>query len=69
MTQKLKERIKEKYGSEAAFARALGNHRGTVSFHLNKGYQFSGKTIKKWSELLDIAPEEIGDYFFEKEKP
>ena len=69
--QKLKEKIKIWYGSEAAFARALGVHRATVSYHLRKKKPFSGQKVKKWAEALAISPDEIGEYFFEggKEKP
>lgn len=69
--EKLKARIKTWYGSEATFARALGVHRATVSYHLRKKKPFSGQTVKKWAEALTISPDEIGEYFFEdgKEKP
>ena len=66
--KKLKEKIKTWYGSEAAFARALGVHRATVSYHFGKKRPFSGQTIKKWAEALAIGPDEIGEYFFEVRK-
>lgn len=62
--RKLKGRIIEKYNSQAAFAAALGTTEQTISRKMNAVTSFSTDDIKKWSILLDIKSNEIGDYFF-----
>lgn len=62
--RKLKGRIIEKYNSQAAFAAALGTTEQTISRKMNAVTSFSTDDIKKWSELLEIKSNEIGDYFF-----
>lgn len=61
---KLRGRIIEKYGTQGEFAKALGTTETTVSRKMNMSTSFSTDDIKKWSDLLSIAKEEIGDYFF-----
>ena len=63
-TSKLRGRIVEKFGSQAAFARELGVTRGTINNQLNSPNGLSQCTITKWSELLEIPANEIGEYFF-----
>lgn len=63
--RKLKGRIVEKYGSQGAFAAALGTTDQTISRKMNAVTSFSTEDIKKWSELLNIKADEIGSYFFE----
>lgn len=62
---KLIGRIIERYGSRKAFAEALGISDGTLSGKLNNKVKFSTLEIKQACSLLKIAPEEIGQYFFE----
>lgn len=62
--RKLKGRIIEKYSSQAAFAAVLGTTEQTISRKMNAVTSFSTDDIKKWSELLDIKSNEIGEYFF-----
>lgn len=62
---KLIGRIIERYGSRKAFAEALGISDGTLSGKLNNKVKFSTLEIKQACSLLEIAPEEIGQYFFE----
>lgn len=63
--RKLRGRIREKFGSERKFAEALGISNVAVSNKFNKkDGGLSQETISKWSELLEITPEEIGIYFF-----
>ncbi len=63
--RKLRGRIREKFGSEKKFAEALGISKVAVSNKFNKkDGGLSQETISKWSELLEITPEEIGIYFF-----
>ena len=60
-TSKLRGRIYEKFGSQTKFAEALGVRVTTVNSQLQRPSNFSQETISKW---VDIAPTEIGDYFF-----
>ena len=61
---KLRGRIIEKYGSQVAFANALGTSNVTVSRKMNGRVGFSQKDMKKWGEMLQISETEFGDYFF-----
>lgn len=61
---KLRGRIIEKYGTQGKFAEALGVTETTISRKMNMATGFSKEDIVKWSKLLEISKEEIGDYFF-----
>lgn len=61
---KLRGRIYEKFGSQDAFAKALGVAPNTISMKLRCLTGFSQEDIKAMSELLDISREEYADYFF-----
>lgn len=62
---KLRGRIKEKFGSEKAFAYAMGMTPGRLSARLNGKKHFGGDEIVLACQLLDIPNEEIGAYFFQ----
>lgn len=62
--KKLRGRIIEIYGTQGKFAEALGTTDNTVSRKMNMATSFSTDDIVKWSELLNIPKDEIGDYFF-----
>lgn len=64
---KLKGRIIEKFGTLGLFAEALGISRIALYYKLKGRNDFSTKDIIKIVELLEIEPEEIGDYFFSAE--
>lgn len=61
---KLKGRIIEKYGSQEAFAGAIGRSVVSVSKKMNGKSSFTRADIISWSEKLEIPVSEIGDYFF-----
>jgi transcriptional regulator with XRE-family HTH domain len=61
---KLRGRIVEMYGTQEAFARKIGISRNSLSLKMTGKTSFSQADIIKWSELLDIKPNEIGQYFF-----
>ena len=61
---KLRGRIKEYFGSEKAFAKALGMSPGRLSARLNNIIHFDGEEIARAAQLLNISDEEIGAYFF-----
>lgn len=61
---KLRGKIKEHFGTESKFAKALGIGRVSLSKRLNNRLEFSQKEILKACELLEIRLSEIGTYFF-----
>ena len=61
---KLRGRIIEKFGSQGAFAEALGKKEQTVSAKLNNRIGLTKEDILEWSELLGIENAEYGAYFF-----
>lgn len=63
---KLRGRIIEKYGSISKFSIAWGKSKNTVSKKLNNGFRFSSDDIVEISDMLEIPPYEIGDYFFKQ---
>lgn len=61
---KLRGRITAKFGTNEAFAEALGVSPQTVSAKLNGRSAFSQDDIIEWCKLLDIEASEVGEYFF-----
>ena len=61
---KLKGRIREVYGTDAAFAQAMGISRAAMSMRLNNKSQWSVADVRLAIKLLDIPETEIGTYFF-----
>lgn len=61
---RLKGRIKEKFRTQAIFAKELGISSVSLSAKLNNAVSFSQNEINKSCELLDIPPIEISIYFF-----
>ena len=63
---KLIGRIVEKFGSRKAFAEACGFSENTISQKLSGKMSITTNDIVRWSEpeLLDIANDDIPQYFF-----
>lgn len=63
---KLNGRIVEKFGSQRAFAKALGKSEVIISRKLCGKAGITTRDIAIWSsdEFLDIPGDQIGDYFF-----
>ena len=61
---KLRGRIVERFGTQEEFARNLGISKNSLSLKMNGKTSFSQADVIKWSELLDIDTNEIGQYFF-----
>lgn len=61
---KLRGRIVEMYGSQDKFADKVRLSRNSVSKKMNCQVGFSQEDIVKWSLLLNIQPNEYGEYFF-----
>lgn len=72
-TDKLKNRIIEKFETQERFADAMCMPKSTLSRLLANGKDWKGTNLLKAVELLDIPTDEISSYFFEpavsKSKP
>lgn len=62
--RKLKGRIVEVYGTQGAFADAIGLSENSVSRKINGVVSFSREDILRWCDMLNIDREHIGEYFF-----
>lgn len=61
---KLRGRIVEKYGTQAAFAHAIGISTNAMSNKMTCKTGISQEDIEVWSSLLDIDHRSYWDYFF-----
>jgi hypothetical protein len=61
---KLRGRIREKFGTQAAFAEAMGKSTTTVSAKLRGAVDWTRQEIEDACNLLDIPATEVGSYFF-----
>ena len=61
---KIRGRIVEKYGTQAAFAKAIGKSEVTVINKMNGKASFTDKDIVDWSNALEIDKDNVGEYFF-----
>ena len=61
---KLRERIKAIFGTIGAFSKAMGKDRSTISNKLNGLAPWSQTEIESACKLLNLAIEEVGEYFF-----
>ena len=61
---KLKGRITELYGSQSAFAAAIGKKDSYVSIKLKGKVGFSQEDMILWGKALEIPETEFGKYFF-----
>ena len=57
-------RIKEKFGTQASFAKALGMGQSTLNLKLNNKAEWSQDEMTAALGLLDLGMEFIKDYFF-----
>lgn len=64
---KLKGKIIEKYGTQAAFAQGMGISERTLSLKLNNKIYFKQDEITKAASLLNFNADEICEYFFNHE--
>ena len=61
---KMRGKIREKFGTQNAFAEAMELSSATLSDKLNNKVQWNQKEIDKAVELLEISKEDIVAYFF-----
>ena len=64
---KLRGKIREVFGTQHAFATAMGVSSVTVSQRLNGKVQWKINEIARACELLGISLEEVSQYFFDIE--
>ena len=64
---KLKGKIKEKFGTQEAFAAAVGMSRTTLNAKLNNSSEFTQSEMFKALEVLSIKKNAIDEYFFSLE--
>ena len=61
---KLRGAIREKFGTQAAFAKALGIHSATLSAKLQGKTDWSRDEIRVAIELLNLSPDQAMSCFF-----
>lgn len=61
---KLREKIKAVYGTQKAFANAMGMNVATLNAKLNGKASWVATEIEKTCSLLGISTNEITEYFF-----
>ena len=61
---KLKGKIREVCGTNTVFAQKLGCSLNTLSLKLNNKYEFTQGDIIRSTKILNIAVDDIADYFF-----
>ena len=61
---KLRGKIREVYGVQADFARAMGKDPSTISAKLSKKTDWTREEIEQVCGLLGIPISEVGTYFF-----
>ena len=62
--KKLRGKIREVFGTQDNFARALGIGRVSLSQRLNNHLEFTQQEINQSCELLSIKKIELANYFF-----
>lgn len=65
--RKLRGKIREVFGTQEKFSKAIGIGTTSLSAKLNNYVQWNQLEIDRACELLDIKDEEITLYFFTKE--
>jgi DNA-binding transcriptional regulator YdaS (Cro superfamily) len=61
---KLRGAIREKFGTQEAFAKALGMHPTTLNAKLSGKTDWTRREIEAASRLLELSGETIHAYFF-----
>ena len=61
---KLRGKIKEVFGTQEAFATAIGISKAGLSLRLNNKVRWTADEIERTKEVLNFDASEIGDYFF-----
>ena len=64
---KLKGKIREVYGTDAAFAKAMDMGRASLSLKLNNKSEWAQDEMEKAMALLNIPRQSVRTYFFTHE--
>lgn len=64
---KLRGRIREIFGTQEAFGKAIGLSNTSISAKLNNKVEWTQQEINKATEVLKIADSEVYTYFFTEE--
>ena len=64
---KLERRISERYNNQDAFVKEMDMTKQEINLKLMSAVDFTKSEIERASELLDIKPERIPEYFFDIE--
>lgn len=62
--KKLRGRIKEVFGTQKAFAAALGVSQNCVTKKLMCKWEFSQSDVERWAKFLNIDRQEYGEFFY-----
>lgn len=62
--RKLKGRITELYGTQAAFSKAIRLSVNSVSKKLTGKTEFSQSDVEVWAHLLNIEKKDYGEFFY-----
>ena len=61
---RLRGKVKEVFGTEAAFAKAMGLSRTSISAKLNQSVDFTQSEMFRAVKLLGIESDDVAKYFF-----
>lgn len=61
---KLRGRIREVFGTDEAFSKAMGLNKATISKKLNNKTDWSREEIEKACNLLNVAVSDMHTFFF-----
>ena len=61
---RLREKYSEVFGTQQAFADAMGMDRATLNFKLNSKTEFTRGEMEKICDLLGLSFDNIPEYFF-----
>lgn len=61
---KLRGKIKEKFGTQEDFSKALGMDKSSLSLKLQNKREFTQYEMSKTCQVLDIPTNELQSYFF-----
>lgn len=61
---KLREQIKLVFGTQKAFAEAMGMNVATLNAKLNSKATWTAEEIEKTCDLLDVSLKNVNEYFF-----
>lgn len=64
LSYRIRDKIKQKFGTIEAFAKEYGKSVSTVSKKLNGNSELKTSEIEQFCKILEIPIDKIGEYFF-----